>query len=93
VIKRHSGLSTASMTLGIVGATFFFVPVLAQVLGILAIIFGFISRSKITGSTNLKGKGMALAGIILGFFAIFFGLFLIGFLVYFKIIDINKIKI
>jgi hypothetical protein len=36
---------------------------------------------------------MALAGIILGFFAIFFGLFLIGFLVYFKIIDINKIKI
>jgi len=59
---RNNGLAIASLVLGIVGFA------LCGVGSILAIIFGFISKSQIdkSGGTQ-KGRGMAMAGIILGF--------------------------
>jgi hypothetical protein len=69
--KKYPGLAIASMTLGIVGVVLCWAIFLAQILGILAIVFGFISKNSINKSKNLSGKGMAIAGIILGFIAFF----------------------
>lgn len=57
---KNSGLAIASLIFGLL----FFVP-----FGfLLAIIFGFVGLSKIKDSDGqLKGKGMAITGIILGF--------------------------
>lgn len=49
--------------LSLVFGILFFIPLAA----VLAIVFGFISLSQIKTS-NEDGKGMAIAGIILGFF-------------------------
>lgn len=69
-----SGLAIASLILGIAGFVFPFVlPSIA------AIILGFMARSRIRQSGQ-GGRGIALAGIILGFVAI---LFAIGFIILF----------
>jgi len=62
---QTSGKAIASLVMGIANGLFmfFFFP-----LGILAIVFGHISRSEIAKSGGrLKGSGMALAGLILGY--------------------------
>ncbi|MDP9267096.1 MAG: DUF4190 domain-containing protein [Acidobacteriota bacterium] len=62
---QTSGKAVASLILGIANGLFlfFFFP-----LAILAIVFGHISRSEIAKSAGrLKGAGMALAGLILGY--------------------------
>lgn len=56
---RTSGLAIASMVLGIVWVYW---------LGsILAIIFGHVAISQMRRDPNLRGKGMAIAGIVLGY--------------------------
>lgn len=57
--ERTSGFAIASLVMGIVG--FFFNP-----LAILAIIFGGIGLSQTNKDPNLKGRGMAVAGLVLG---------------------------
>ena len=62
---QTSGKAIAALILGIANGLFlfFFFP-----LAILAIVFGHISRSEIKKSAGrLKGAGMALAGLILGY--------------------------
>ena len=64
--RGHSGLSTAAMVLGIVGIPVaLFVPIVAIVLGVLAIVLGAVGRgdARRRGATN---TGQAMAGIILG---------------------------
>jgi hypothetical protein len=56
---RNSGLAVASLVLGIVG-------VFINPLSILAIIFGAIAMSQTGRNPNLKGRGMAVAGLVLG---------------------------
>ena len=56
---RNSGLAVASLVLGIVG--FFF-----NLLAVLAIIFGAVAIGQITKNPELKGRGMAIAGLVLG---------------------------
>jgi hypothetical protein len=56
-----NGFAVASLVLGCVGF------VVCGVTGILALIFGYIARGQIDRSGGLqKGRGMAVAGIVLG---------------------------
>jgi Domain of unknown function (DUF4190) len=70
-LPRTNGLAIAAM----VCSFFFWLYGLGAVLGI---VFGFIARSQIkrSGGTQ-QGKGMALAGIIIGFAGIAIGLVLV----------------
>lgn len=56
---RTSGLAIASMVLGIVW--------IYWIGSILAIIFGHIALSQIRKDPNLGGRGMAIAGVVLGY--------------------------
>jgi hypothetical protein len=58
--RKNCGLAIASLVSGIIGIVF--VP-----LSILAIVTGHTARSKIHKDPSLKGGGMALAGLILGY--------------------------
>ncbi|NLP13897.1 MAG: DUF4190 domain-containing protein [Clostridium sp.] len=67
---KTSGYAIASLVLGILSLPFSCCCI-GSVTGILAVVFGFIAKSKINSSNGLeKGNGMALAGIILGFMGI-----------------------
>ncbi|MFC2022993.1 DUF4190 domain-containing protein [Chloroflexota bacterium] len=57
--ERTSGMAITSLVLGIVG--FIINP-----LSVLAIIFGAVALSQIGKDPTLKGKGMAVAGLVLG---------------------------
>jgi type IV pilus assembly protein PilA len=64
-LPQTSGKAVAALILGLANGLFlfFFFP-----LGILAIVFGHISRAEISKSAGrLKGSGMALTGLILGY--------------------------
>jgi uncharacterized membrane protein len=66
--QKTDVLAIIAMVLGIVGLLFglccgFF----AMPFSIGAIVCGFIAKSKISKNPNLKGRGMALTGILLGF--------------------------
>jgi hypothetical protein len=54
-------MAITSMVLGIVGLLCFGI-----VVGPVAMVLGFVSRSRIAKDPSLKGEGMALAGIIIG---------------------------
>jgi uncharacterized membrane protein YvbJ len=56
---RNSGLAIASLVLGIIGFIFNF-------LSILAIIFGAVAMNQTSKNPNLKGRGMAVTGLVLG---------------------------
>ncbi|MBA7594356.1 hypothetical protein ES703_01297 [subsurface metagenome] len=60
---RTSGFAIAALITGIVGLLSF------GPLAILAIIFGAIGISQTNKDPNLKGKGMAVAGLVLGIIA------------------------
>jgi len=69
---KASGLAITALVLGIVGVVCSWVIVLNFALGIAALVIGIIEFKKIgAGTSSPKGKGMALAGIILGAVAIF----------------------
>jgi len=67
-VRKTSGCAIASMTLGIVGQ---FIPCLGA---LLATIFGHVALHQIKGDPTLKGRRMALAGVILGWLGIVFWL-------------------
>jgi hypothetical protein len=61
-------MAVASLVLGILGAVFFWVVWPGVILGILAVVFGAIGRSK--AAAGAPYKGVATAGLILGIAAI-----------------------
>ena len=65
---RTSGLGIASMVLGILW--------LFWLGSLLAVIFGHISLSQIQKDSSIRGRGMAIAGVALGWIGI--GVLLIG---------------
>lgn len=70
VAARTNSLAVASLLLGLFS--------LFPVFGILAVIFGHVARSQIRRSAGQqKGAGMAMAGLILGYLALGFILFVI----------------
>ncbi len=62
--EKTNGLSIASLVLSLVNIIpcFWFLPVPA----LLGVIFGFVSRRQIKNNPSAKGKGLALAGLIIG---------------------------
>ncbi len=60
---RTDGLSIAAMVCGIVGVV---LPGSGIILSILAIIFGGIGMGRTSRNPELRGKGMAITGLVLG---------------------------
>lgn len=69
--RRTSGLAIASMVLGILW--------IYWIGSILAVIFGHVAMSQTNRDPSLRGKGMATAGLVLGYIGV--GLLAIGMLV------------
>ncbi len=67
--QTKNGLGTAGLVLGIIGAVLFWTIWVGVILGILALIFGLIGRSRAKRGEATNG-GAALAGAILGGLAI-----------------------
>jgi Domain of unknown function (DUF4190)/GYF domain 2 len=64
----NSGMAIASMVLGILSIVLFFTHIFALIMGLLAVIFGHVSRGHIRRAQGrLAGGGMALAGLITGY--------------------------
>ncbi len=73
--EKASGMAITALILGILG-----LPCccgmtgLGWVLGIIAIVIGFMENGKIgRGETSSKGKAMAMIGIVLGFIDVLLG--------------------
>ena len=58
-VGRTSGLAIASMVLGIVWVYW--------IGSILAVIFGHVALSQTSRDETLRGRGMAIAGLVLGY--------------------------
>jgi hypothetical protein len=58
--------------LGIVGVVFAFFPILGLILGILAVVFGYLGLKRAAASGY--GRGFAIAGLVLGIIATVLGL-------------------
>jgi uncharacterized membrane protein len=72
-------MAVASMVLGIVGIIM--IPVIAP---ILAIVFGFVAKGSIDRSQGREtGRGMAVAGIVLGFVGLVTSALMIAYFVWF----------
>jgi len=71
---KTSGFAITSLVLGIIAI--FPNPFSSIILGILALIFGLIAKSKINKG-SVGGKGISIAGIILGIIGIVMGIFMI----------------
>lgn len=67
---KTSPLATWALVSGIIG---FIIPILPS---IIAIILGIIAIKKINKDPNLKGKGLAIAGLVIGIFQIVILLFI-----------------
>lgn len=66
-----SGMAVASLVLGLVGP---FLGLMAVAAGVLALIFGGVALRTIAKSPFVRGKGTAIAGIVLGVIDILLGL-------------------
>lgn len=70
--KTTSGLAVTSMIMGILsmlGGCYFIIPV------ILAVVFGHIAVTQCNKDPNLAGKGMAVAGLVMGWIGL--GMYLV----------------
>jgi len=70
--QQGNGAATASLVLGILGAVFAWLPVIGLVLGILAVILGYMAIQR--ANAGASGKGLAIAGLVLGIVGTVFGL-------------------
>lgn len=69
-----SSMAVASLVLGVVGP---FLGMLAIIAGILAVVFGGIALKSIASSPWVQGRGMAIAGIMLGVVDVLLGVALV----------------
>ena len=69
-MTKTSGFAIASLILGIFALLIGWIPIFGWLILILAIIFGFIGLQRIKKDVGTKGKGMAIAGIIMGFISL-----------------------
>ena len=75
-----NGMGTAALVLGIISDVVFCLWPISILLGVLALIFGFVSRAKVTRG-EATNAGQALAGIICGAVGIVLGLGFVAFLI------------
>jgi hypothetical protein len=78
-----NGPAVASLVLGIVGMALLFVPFIGVLLGILAVVFGYMGMKR--AEANGGGRGLAIAGLVLGIVAAAFGLLFV--IVFNQILD------
>lgn len=72
--RPTNGLAVASLTLGIIGAAFGLIPLtffIAWICGVLAVVFGGVGIKR--ARDGATGKGMAIAGTVLGVAAVLLG--------------------
>jgi hypothetical protein len=77
VERTGNGLAVAALVLGIVGVFLGIVPILfflSLPCGILALVFGVVGRRKAQVDERRGGKGMAVAGVILGCLTVVLGI-------------------
>jgi len=82
-------MAVASLVLGIVsllGGAILFVPM------VLAIVFGHIAHSRIRKDPSLDGAGLAIAGFVMGYASIFFGIIMAGLMAAMAIPAFNKVR-
>lgn len=79
--KQTSGLATASLVLGIVS----FIPSIGLILGIIGLILGIIALNNIK-EKYLRGRKIAIAGIILSIIGVLSTIIIYGSLFYFGFI-------
>ena len=70
-IEPSNGMGTTGLVTGIIGACLAWAPVLGFILGILGVVFGSIGWYH-ANQGKATNKGMSIAGLILGVFAIVF---------------------
>jgi len=76
--RKNNTLAVASLVLGLVQLVGWFIVLPGLVTAILAIVFGFVSINQIKRSGE-RGRGLAIAGVVLGFLGIIIaGLLLIA---------------
>lgn len=64
---EKKGFAVTSLVLGICGVIFFWASLFGVALNVLAIIFGVIGIVKVRNESKIySGKGMAIAGLVLG---------------------------
>jgi hypothetical protein len=88
VAQGTNGPAIASLVLGILGAVLWF-PIIGLVLGISAIVFAYLGfkRAERTG----VGRGLAIAGLVLGIIATLAGVMLVA--VFSEVVDqVNRIR-
>ena len=82
-------MAVASLVLGIVsllGGALLFVPM------VLAIVFGHIAHSRIRKDPTLDGAGLAIAGFVMGYASIFFGIIMAGMMAAMAIPAFQKVR-
>jgi hypothetical protein len=62
--QQSNGMAVTALVLGIIGAVLFWLPIVGWILAILAIIFGGVGIAR--ANRGASGKGMAIAGLVLG---------------------------
>jgi membrane glycosyltransferase len=69
--KPSSPESVASLILGVAGILFTYLSIvfIGSILGLLGIVFGVIELVKLKRNPQLRGRGMAVAGLMLGIIA------------------------
>lgn len=74
--EETSGMAIASLVLGIISLFLGWIPVFGWLIVILAVTFGFLALRSIKEDSSIKGRGLAIAGIILACIPIFFTILL-----------------
>ena len=75
-IGPRNGLGVAALVIAIIGLVFCWTVVGGVILGLCAVIIGFVARGRVTRGEATNG-GVAIAGIVLGFLAIIVSLIFI----------------
>ena len=70
VKEKTSGKAITSFVLGIISFFIGWVPIIGWLLILLSLIFGFLSLKEMKDSTHLKGKTLAIVGIVLAFLSL-----------------------
>jgi hypothetical protein len=73
---RTDGLSIAAMICGIVGL---FSPGAGIILSIVAIVFGAVGLGRTRRYSELRGRGMAVTGLVLGILGLLLSVFIVAF--------------
>ena len=76
--EKTSGMAIASLILGVLAMLLGWIPVLRWLIILVGLGLGIAALMKISKDENLKGKGLAIAGIVLSCLALFFFVILMG---------------